>query len=94
MKDTKQDLLINTLGMEIKHLGADLGELKEDFVQICKDNNIAHEKILFKIDEFIERADKRYAPMIAWKAIWWIITGVCGAVLAVIMKSILVNPLP
>ena len=91
MKATKQDLLINTLGMEIKHLGEDLGELKTEFIQICKDNNIAHDKILGKLEEFIEQADKRYAPMIAWKAIWWIITGVCGAVLAVIMKGILVG---
>jgi hypothetical protein len=91
MKATKQDLLINTLGMEMKHLSDDLGEIKSAFKQSCAENITAHEKILGKIEEFIEQADKRYAPMIAWKAIWWIITGVCGACLAVIMKTILIG---
>lgn len=90
-EDLQQNLKIQNIEMTILQIGKDFSGLKNEVDQVRKDNLADHKEIIEKIDKFIEQADKRYAPMIAWKAIWWIITGVCGAVLAVIMKTILVG---
>jgi len=92
--DSKQDLLINSLGMEIKHLGEGLGELKSAFKQSCSENTVAHKEILDKIDGFIESADVKYVSRTEFKDvksavygfIALVLTAVVGGIMALVLK--------
>jgi uncharacterized membrane-anchored protein len=92
--DSKQNLLINSLGMEIEHLGEGLGEIKSAFKQSCVENNTAHKEILNKIDDFIETADVKYVSRTEFKdvksAVYGfiaiVLTAVVGGIMALVLK--------
>jgi len=85
-KDADQDTEIGILKQTMINITGGLNDLKKEVEDFVDKNDISHEKILEKIDSFIESADSKYAPK---SVVWWIFITIGGLALTELVRFIL-----